>query len=82
VGIREHVLFSWMVVLGVLFQNALFCAAVFFASDVNPAVNQVFRFAIFQILWAVITAPLFWVCFQYLFLFAEGVFGKSAANGQ
>lgn len=81
ISIREHLLFSLLVVLGVLFENILFSVAVLSAETPRFFTAHSLRIILLQLFWALVTAPFFWLGFQYLFVNPGWLSGKGSRNG-
>lgn len=67
VGIKDHMLFSMLAVIGVLFQNLIFSAAMISWSFQEFLVFQNLQVILLQVFWAVVTAPFLWLGFRYCF---------------
>ena len=81
ISIRDHLLFSVLVVLGVLFQNVLFSAAVLMAEAPRFFTPHSLRIILLQLFWALVTAPFLWLGFRYLFVNPGRLSGKESRNG-
>ncbi len=67
VGLKDHLLFSLLTVLGIGFQNLIFAVAVIFGSPQGFFILESIRVILMQIFWAVVTAPFLWLGFRYCF---------------
>ncbi|MCF8111050.1 MAG: hypothetical protein K9J85_06135 [Desulfobacteraceae bacterium] len=67
VGIKDHLLFSGLAVLGVLFQNLIFAMVVVAGSSRGFFTLQSLQIILLQVFWAVITAPFLWLAFKLCF---------------
>ena len=81
ISIRPHLLFSLLVLLGVLFQNTLFAAAVLSAETSRFFTAHSLRIILLQHFWALVTSPFLWLGFQYLFANPGWFSGKAGRNG-
>lgn len=67
VGIKDHLLFSMLAVIGVLFENLIFAIAVIPANPQGFFTLQSLQIILIQVFWTVITAPFLWLGFNYCF---------------
>lgn len=67
VGIKDHLLFSLLAVLGVLFQNIIFIIAVVAGSSRGFFTIQSLQIILLQIFWTMVTAPFLWLGFKRCF---------------
>lgn len=67
VGIKDHLLFSMLAVIGILFENFIFAIAVIFDYSQGFFTVETLQVVLMQVLWTVVTAPFFWLGLSYCF---------------
>ncbi|MFW6082107.1 MAG: hypothetical protein ACOC7W_09340 [Desulfosalsimonas sp.] len=67
VGIKDHLLFSLLTVLGVFFENLIFAVAVVSGQPRGFFALDSLELILLQVLWTAITAPFLWLGFRYCF---------------
>jgi len=81
--LRHTYLFPAIVVSGVVFQQLIFWVAASVSAGHMVFSIETIRIVFFQILWAVVTAPLLYLLFHKLFAVADRLFsGNVGENGQ
>lgn len=76
VGIKDHLLFSMLAVLGVVFENLIFSVALISSSPRVFFIVDSLELILLQVLWTVVTAPFLWLGFKYCF----GDYGRIEAR--
>ncbi|MFP4158727.1 MAG: hypothetical protein ACLFQ9_03335 [Desulfobacterales bacterium] len=67
VGIKDHLLFSLLAVLGVVFENLIFSVVLISSSPRVFFTLDSLELIFLQVLWTVVTAPFLWLAFKYCF---------------